>query len=164
MRGKALDIIYLKFTKAFQSVSPSILLEKLAAHGFDTCTLWWVKNWMDCMVKRVHNYMYKNTSKILWNSCIWSIYFSYRNLSKKIYEIEININEVILLMYWIEYLQRSDTNLISDHSQWVLEEIIAVLNMFHSYSRVKYVFSIIKYIYLRHSRFNMHSSYSELLQ
>lgn len=64
--GYYLPKIYLSFF----NVSPSILLEKLAAHGFDTCTLWWVKNWMDCMVKRVHNYMYKNASKILWNSCI----------------------------------------------------------------------------------------------
>jgi len=44
--GKAVDIIYLEF-KAFDTVSYSILLEKLAAHGLDGCTLCWVKKWLD---------------------------------------------------------------------------------------------------------------------
>ncbi|GAB0208330.1 mitochondrial enolase superfamily member 1 [Grus japonensis] len=33
--GKAVDVVYLDFTKAFNTVSHSILLEKLAAHGLD---------------------------------------------------------------------------------------------------------------------------------
>jgi len=45
--GKAVDVIYLDFSKAFDTVSHSILLEKLAAHGLDGCTLWWVKKWLD---------------------------------------------------------------------------------------------------------------------
>ncbi|KAK4806794.1 hypothetical protein QYF61_005590 [Mycteria americana] len=44
---KAVDVVYLDFTKAFDTVSHSILLEKLAAHGLDGCTLRWVKNWLD---------------------------------------------------------------------------------------------------------------------
>jgi len=31
----------------FDTVPHSILLEKLAAHGLDGCTLRWVKNWLD---------------------------------------------------------------------------------------------------------------------
>ncbi|KAK4828513.1 hypothetical protein QYF61_026784 [Mycteria americana] len=34
-------------------VSHSILLEKLAAHGLDGCTLHWVKNWLDGWAQRV---------------------------------------------------------------------------------------------------------------
>ncbi|GAB0209809.1 hypothetical protein GRJ2_003446600 [Grus japonensis] len=43
----------LDFSKAFDTVSHSILLEKLAAHGLDRCTLCWVKNWMDGQAQRV---------------------------------------------------------------------------------------------------------------
>ncbi|KAK4811018.1 hypothetical protein QYF61_015722 [Mycteria americana] len=51
--GKALDVVYLDFSKAFDTVSHSILLEKLAAHGLDGCTLHWVKNWLDGRAHRV---------------------------------------------------------------------------------------------------------------
>ncbi|NXI49221.1 PO23 protein, partial [Chloroceryle aenea] len=40
-------------SKAFDTVSHSILLEKLAAHGLDKCTLSWVKNWLDDWAERV---------------------------------------------------------------------------------------------------------------
>ncbi|KAK4828071.1 LOW QUALITY PROTEIN: hypothetical protein QYF61_023131 [Mycteria americana] len=45
--GKVVDVIYLDFSKAFDSNSHSILLEKLAAHGLDGCTFRWVKNGLD---------------------------------------------------------------------------------------------------------------------
>ncbi|KAK4830373.1 hypothetical protein QYF61_010468 [Mycteria americana] len=51
--GKAVDVVYLDFSKGFDTVSHSILLEKLAAHGLDRCTLHWVKNWLDGWAQRV---------------------------------------------------------------------------------------------------------------
>ncbi|KAK4815431.1 hypothetical protein QYF61_002646 [Mycteria americana] len=51
--GKAVDFVYLDFSKAFDTVSHSILLEKLAAHGLDKCILRWVKNWLDGRAQRV---------------------------------------------------------------------------------------------------------------
>ncbi|KAK4816495.1 hypothetical protein QYF61_017456 [Mycteria americana] len=51
--GKAVDVVCLDFSKAFDTVSHSILLEKLAAHGLDGCTLCWVKNWLDGWAQRV---------------------------------------------------------------------------------------------------------------
>ncbi|KAF1504960.1 hypothetical protein FQV18_0002372, partial [Eudyptula minor novaehollandiae] len=39
--GKAVDVVYLDFSKAFDTVSHSTLLEKLAAHSLDRCTLRW---------------------------------------------------------------------------------------------------------------------------
>jgi len=45
--GKAVDVIYLDFSKAFDTLPHSILLEKLAAHGLDGCTLCWIKNWLN---------------------------------------------------------------------------------------------------------------------
>ncbi|KAK4827877.1 hypothetical protein QYF61_022271 [Mycteria americana] len=51
--GKAVDVVYLDFSKAFDTVSHSVLLEKLAAHGLDRRTLLWVKNWLDGRAQRV---------------------------------------------------------------------------------------------------------------
>ncbi|KAK4809524.1 hypothetical protein QYF61_015081 [Mycteria americana] len=51
--GKAVGVVYPDFSKAFDSVSHSILLEKLAAHALDGCTLRWVKNWLEGQAQRV---------------------------------------------------------------------------------------------------------------
>ncbi|GAB0189406.1 mitochondrial enolase superfamily member 1 [Grus japonensis] len=51
--GKAVDVVCLDFSKAFDTISHSILLEKLAAHVLDGCTLCWVKNWPDGWAQRV---------------------------------------------------------------------------------------------------------------
>ena len=46
-KGKAVDVVYVDFSKAFDTVPHSILLQKLAAHGLGGCTLHWIKNWMN---------------------------------------------------------------------------------------------------------------------
>lgn len=46
-KGKAVDVFYLDFSKVFDTVSHSILLEKLPAHGLDGWTPGWVKNRLD---------------------------------------------------------------------------------------------------------------------
>ena len=43
----AVDIVYPGFSKAFNTVSHSIPLEKLAAHSLDRHNLCWVKNWLN---------------------------------------------------------------------------------------------------------------------
>ncbi|GAB0199181.1 olfactory receptor 10A4-like [Grus japonensis] len=52
-KGKAADVVYLDFSKAFDTISHSILLEKLAAHGLDGHTLCGVKNWLDGWTQRI---------------------------------------------------------------------------------------------------------------
>lgn len=42
--GKAVDVAYFDFSEAFDTVSQSIPLEKLAAHSLDGCVSHWV-NW-----------------------------------------------------------------------------------------------------------------------
>ena len=37
--GRAVDVVYLNFSKVFDTISHSILLEKLAARVLDGCTL-----------------------------------------------------------------------------------------------------------------------------
>lgn len=44
--GKALEVVYLDFSKAFDTVSQSTPLDKLAVWGLDRSTLCWVKNWL----------------------------------------------------------------------------------------------------------------------
>jgi len=51
--GKAVDVIYLDFSKAFDTVSHSILLEKTATHGLHGSTLHWVRKWLDGRAQRV---------------------------------------------------------------------------------------------------------------
>ena len=45
--GKAADVVCLDFSKAFDTVSHSILPEKLTARGLDSYTLYCVKNWLE---------------------------------------------------------------------------------------------------------------------
>ena len=51
--GKAVGIGYLDFSKVFDTVSHSILLEKLTACGFDSYTLCWLKDWQEAWAKTV---------------------------------------------------------------------------------------------------------------
>ena len=51
--GKAVDVVYLDFSKAFDTVPHNILVEKLAAHGLDGRTHCWVKHWLDGQAQRV---------------------------------------------------------------------------------------------------------------
>ena len=48
-----MGVVYLDFSKDFDPVSLSILLEKLAAHGLDGCTHHWVKNWLGGQAQNV---------------------------------------------------------------------------------------------------------------
>ena len=51
--GKAVDVVYLEFDEAFDTVSHSILLGKLAARGLDRYTRLWVKNWLEGHAQQV---------------------------------------------------------------------------------------------------------------
>lgn len=46
--GKAVDLLYLDLSKAFDTISHSIVLENLAARGWGGCSVCWVKNWLQC--------------------------------------------------------------------------------------------------------------------
>ncbi|TRZ26508.1 hypothetical protein HGM15179_000665 [Zosterops borbonicus] len=50
--GKAVDVVYLDSSKAFDPVSHSTLLEKLAAHGLGRSTLYCIRNWLDGQAQR----------------------------------------------------------------------------------------------------------------
>ena len=51
--GKAVDVVCLGLSKAFDTVPHNILMEKLAAHGLDGRALCWVKHWLDGWAQRV---------------------------------------------------------------------------------------------------------------
>jgi len=44
---KAVDVVYLDLSKAFDTILHSILLENPAAHGLDGRTVLWIKNCFD---------------------------------------------------------------------------------------------------------------------
>jgi len=51
--GKAVDVVYLDFSKAFDTISHSILLENSCSWRLDGCTLHWVKNWLEAGPKEL---------------------------------------------------------------------------------------------------------------
>ena len=60
--GQAVDVVYLDFSKAFDTVPHSTLVEKLAAHGLDRYTLCWAKTWLEGQAQR----MVVNGVKSFW--------------------------------------------------------------------------------------------------
>jgi len=52
-KGKPVNVVYLDISKAFDTVTHSILLEKLTAHGLDSPTLCSDKNRLDGQTQRV---------------------------------------------------------------------------------------------------------------
>ncbi|CAM5124608.1 unnamed protein product [Natator depressus] len=51
--GKAVDMLFLDFSKAFDRVSHSILASKLKKYGLDEWTIRWTESWLDCRAQRV---------------------------------------------------------------------------------------------------------------
>ncbi|CAM4590572.1 unnamed protein product [Lepidochelys kempii] len=51
--AKAVDVIYLDFSKAFGMVSHSILTSKLKKYRLDEWTIRWIESWLDCWTQQV---------------------------------------------------------------------------------------------------------------
>ncbi|CAM5108567.1 unnamed protein product [Natator depressus] len=51
--GKAVDVLFLDFSKVFDMVSHSILASKLKKYGLDEWTIRWIESWLDCRAQRV---------------------------------------------------------------------------------------------------------------
>ncbi|CAM5088331.1 unnamed protein product [Eretmochelys imbricata] len=51
--GKAVDVLLLDFSKAFDTVSHSILASKLKKYGLEEWTIRWIESWLDCRAQWV---------------------------------------------------------------------------------------------------------------
>jgi len=51
--GRAVDVVYLNFSKAFDTVSHNILLGKLRNCGLDEWSVRWIENWLNGRTQRV---------------------------------------------------------------------------------------------------------------
>jgi len=51
--GRAVDVVYLDFSKAFNTVSHNVLLGKLRKCGLDEWLVRWTENWMSGRTQRV---------------------------------------------------------------------------------------------------------------
>lgn len=51
--GRAVDVVYMNFSKAFDSVCHDILRGKLRERGLDEWTLTWIENYLNVRAKRV---------------------------------------------------------------------------------------------------------------
>jgi len=51
--GRAIDVVYLDFSKAFDTVSHNVLLGKLRKRGLDEWSVRWIENWLNGRTQRV---------------------------------------------------------------------------------------------------------------
>lgn len=51
-KGRALDAVYLEFSKAFNTDSHNILISKLIKYGLGKWTTKWTENWPNCQAQR----------------------------------------------------------------------------------------------------------------
>ncbi|CAM4665435.1 unnamed protein product [Lepidochelys kempii] len=51
--GKAVDVVFLDFSKASDTVSYNILASKLKKYRLDEWTIRWIESWLDCQAQRV---------------------------------------------------------------------------------------------------------------
>ena len=51
--GRTVDVVYLDFNKAFDTISHNILIDKLRKCGMDELIVRWIDNWLDGRAQRV---------------------------------------------------------------------------------------------------------------
>ncbi|GAB0178461.1 mitochondrial enolase superfamily member 1 [Grus japonensis] len=51
--GRSVDVVYLSFSKAFETISHNILISNIGKSGLDEWTVRWIENWLNGRAQRV---------------------------------------------------------------------------------------------------------------
>ena len=51
--GRAVDVVYLDFSKALGTISHNIFIDKLTKYKSDRCTVKWIENWLNYQTQKV---------------------------------------------------------------------------------------------------------------